>query len=185
MLSSTPTRWAPAPATVWPYSGNSGSNEATACLIAPSRYWLVLTMVFLTELFLDQLNLSPSFTLLKLAFMFWCVAPMEYNGSHVIYEKVEWQKLKRSNCVYTSLPQILAPMFQVSRSWLGDVLQSRLLDEMTETLQDCINHFSEKLPKLTKPPPNTFFGPVRKPRLFKHYLSLNQENITAVLLFLQ
>ena len=81
--------------------------------------------------------------------------------------------------------QILAPLFQVSRSWLGDVLQSRLLDEMTETLQDCINHFSERLPKLTKPPPNTFFGPVRKPRLFKHYLSLNQENITAVLLFLQ
>lgn len=49
-------------------------------------------MVFLSELFLDQLNLSPTFTLIKLAFMFWCVAPMEYNGSHVIYEKVTFQQ---------------------------------------------------------------------------------------------
>ena len=63
--------------------------------------------------------------------------------------------------------------------------KSRFLDEMTETLQDCINHFSEKLPRLTKPTQNTIFGPVPKPKLFKHYLSLNQENITAVLLFLQ
>ena len=53
-----------------------------------TRYWLVLSLVFLSELFLDQLNLSPSVTLLKLAFMFWCVAPMQYNGSHVIYDKV-------------------------------------------------------------------------------------------------
>ena len=53
-----------------------------------SRYWLVLTFVFLTELFMDQLNLSPSFTLLKLVIMFWFVAPIENNGSHILYEKV-------------------------------------------------------------------------------------------------
>ena len=52
------------------------------------RYWLGLSLVFLSELFLDQLNLSPSLTLLKLAFMFWCVAPWQYNGSHLIYDKV-------------------------------------------------------------------------------------------------
>ena len=61
------------------------------------RYWLVLTMVFLSELFLDQLNLSPTFTLIKLAFMFWCVAPMEYNGSHVIYEKVTVKNVFKKN----------------------------------------------------------------------------------------
>ena len=70
-----------------------GSSSSGALL----RYWLVLTMVFLSELFLDQLNLSPSFTLIKLAFMFWCVAPMEYNGSHVIYEKVTVKNVFKKN----------------------------------------------------------------------------------------
>ena len=78
--------------------------------------------------------------------------------------------------------QILSPFFKVSKTWLGDVVKSRILDEMTETLQDFINQFSDFLPKIVPPPPETR---TKKPRLFKHYLSLNQENITAVLLFLQ
>ena len=52
------------------------------------RYWTFLTLIFLSELFLDQLNLSPSFTLVKLAIMLWFVAPVDYNGSHFLYEKV-------------------------------------------------------------------------------------------------
>ena len=52
------------------------------------RYWLVLSSLFLSELFLDQLNLSPMFFLLKLAFMLWFVAPVEYNGSHLLHEQV-------------------------------------------------------------------------------------------------
>ena len=54
------------------------------------RYWLVLSSLFLSELFLDQLNLSPMFFLLKLAFMLWFVAPVEYNGSHLLHEQVGW-----------------------------------------------------------------------------------------------
>ena len=87
--------------TMGPGSDSSGALLRCPHLTSPHnvthnvsipRYWLVLTMVFLSELFLDQLNLSPTFTLIKLAFMFWCVAPMEYNGSHVIYEKVTFQQ---------------------------------------------------------------------------------------------
>ena len=52
------------------------------------RYWLILTAIFLSELALDQLNLSPCFTLVKLAIMLWFVAPVDYNGSHFLYEKV-------------------------------------------------------------------------------------------------
>jgi len=139
-----------------------GSNNTLAIF----RYWLVLSLVFLSELFLDQLNLSPGFTILKLAFMFWCVAPIEYNGSHVIYDK------------------IISPFFKVSKSWLGDLVQTRILDEMTETLQDFINMLGDKIPKLSNPPAQTYSQP-RKPKLFKHYLSLHQENITAFIVYLQ
>ena len=52
------------------------------------RYWLVLSLLFLSELCLDQLNLSPTFFLLKLAVMLWFVAPVEYNGSQLLHEKV-------------------------------------------------------------------------------------------------
>ena len=61
--------------------GNSNSLSAF-------RYWLVLSFVFLSELFMDQLNLSPGVTIIKIAFMFWCVAPIQYNGSSFIYDKV-------------------------------------------------------------------------------------------------
>ena len=54
---------------------NIGSNNGLSAL----RYWLALSFVFLTELFMDQLNLSPGFTIIKLGFMFWCVAPLDYN----------------------------------------------------------------------------------------------------------
>ena len=68
---------------------------------------------------------------------------------------------------------------KVSKTFLGDILQSKLLDEATETVQDFINHLSGCLPALTPPPERR----LREPRIFKHYLSLDQANITAVLLF--
>ena len=78
---------------VWQYSGIINLNPWPSFQLSHlggfiPRYWLVLTFVFLTELFMDQLNLSPSFTLLKLVIMFWFVAPIENNGSHILYEKV-------------------------------------------------------------------------------------------------
>ena len=62
----------------------AGSTSSLSLL----RYWLVLSSLFLSELFLDQLNLSPTFFLLKLAFMLWFVAPLEYNGSQLLHEQV-------------------------------------------------------------------------------------------------
>ena len=66
-------------------TANIGSNSNS---LATFRYWMVLSFVFLSELFLDQLNLSPGFTVIKLAVMFWFVAPIENNGSSLIWEKV-------------------------------------------------------------------------------------------------
>ena len=66
-----------------------GTNTSNP--ISLLRYWLILTAIFLSELALDQLNLSPCFTLVKLAIMLWFVAPVDYNGSHFLYEKVSQQ----------------------------------------------------------------------------------------------
>ena len=66
-------------------TANIGSNNGLSDL----RYWLVLSAIFFSELFMDQLNLSPGFTIIKIGFMFWCVAPLEYNGSSFIFEKVK------------------------------------------------------------------------------------------------
>ena len=70
---------------------------------------------------------------------------------------------------------------KVSKTFVGDLLQNKLLDEVTETVQDFINHLHGCLPALTPPPERR----LREPRIFQHYLSLDQANITAVLLFLQ
>ena len=70
-------------------------------------------------------------------------------------------------------------MASVGRAVVGDLLQNKLLDEVTGTVQDFINHWWDFLPKLS--PPAQQRG--KEPRVFKHYLSLDQQNITAVLLF--
>ena len=57
--------------------------------LAPLRYWVMRSVIFLTELVMDQVDLSPGFTIIKLGFLFWCVAPIENNGSYYIFEKVK------------------------------------------------------------------------------------------------
>ena len=58
--------------------------------LAALRYWVMLSVVFLTELLLDQVDLSPGLTLIKLGFLFWCMAPFEKNGTYFIFEKVDF-----------------------------------------------------------------------------------------------
>ena len=70
------------------YQALQQSGSTSSSSLSLLRYWLVLSSLFLSELFLDQLNLSPTFFLLKLAFMLWFVAPLEYNGGHLLHEKV-------------------------------------------------------------------------------------------------
>ena len=77
--------------------------------------------------------------------------------------------------------QILQPAFTVTKSLLSDILKNKLMEEALETLEDVINHVVEVLPEITE---------VEKPKklqpsIFKHVLSLHQENITAFILFLK
>ena len=55
------------------------------------------------------------------------------------------------------------------------------MEEALETLEDVINHVVEVLPEITEvEKPKKF-----QPSIFKHVLSLHQENITAFILFLK
>ena len=58
--------------------------------LATLRYWLVLSLIFLAELFLDQVSfsLSPGCSVLKVMFLAWCVLPIDNNGTVLIWENV-------------------------------------------------------------------------------------------------
>ena len=57
------------------------------------RYWVVLGVFSLVELLLDlvinPLPYSfPTYLVLKCAFLAWCMAPVDWNGSDVIFNNV-------------------------------------------------------------------------------------------------
>ena len=57
------------------------------------RYWVVLGVFSLVELLLDlainPLAYSfPAYLILKCTFLAWCMAPVEWNGSDVIFNNV-------------------------------------------------------------------------------------------------
>ena len=77
--------------------------------------------------------------------------------------------------------QIIQPVFKISKSLVIDVFQNKLTEELLETVQDIINNFNDYFPKLTAPEEIER----REPSVFKHHLSLNQDNLTAVLVYLK
>merc|ERR1711874_366490 len=57
------------------------------------RYWVVLGVFSLLELLLDLLinplrYSFPIYLILKCSFLAWCMAPVEWNGSDIIFNKV-------------------------------------------------------------------------------------------------
>ena len=77
-----------------PGSGQCLSKILTLTLtLTLSRYWVVLGVFSLVELLLDlainPLAYSfPAYLILKCAFLAWCMAPVEWNGSDVIFNNV-------------------------------------------------------------------------------------------------
>ena len=61
------------------------------------RYWCVLSLIFLAEMFLDQITLSPGCSLIKLAFLIWCVLPVDSNGTSIIFEQVTEREPRENN----------------------------------------------------------------------------------------
>ena len=69
-------------------------SECTESSVAWLRYWVVLGVFSVVELLLDPLinplRLAfPSYLILKCLFLAWCMAPVEWNGSDVIFNNVD------------------------------------------------------------------------------------------------
>ena len=69
-------------------------SECTESSVAWLRYWVVLGVFSVVELLLDPLinplKLAfPSYLILKCLFLAWCMAPVEWNGSDVIFNNVD------------------------------------------------------------------------------------------------
>ena len=75
--------------------------------------------------------------------------------------------------------QILQPAYKVTKSLLSDILKNKLIEEALDTIQDVINHAGNIIPKITVPEGKEKINP----SIFKHTLSLNQENITALIVY--
>ena len=115
------------------------------------RYWCVLSIIFLAEMFLEQITLSPGFSLLKLLFLVWCVLPIDSNGTSIIYEQVRRQPAGIS--MTSDMFQILQPVFKVSSDLVNDVMRNKFLEELLETLQEMIRNVVNCIQKLSKPKP--------------------------------
>ena len=133
----------------WPPSEGPSSGLSTL------RYWLVLSLIFLTELFLDQvsLSLSPSCSVLKLFFLAWCVLPVDNNGTLLIWENVRfyfsvWWVLDHWLC-----SQVLQPVFKISFDLVNDVMRNKILEELLDTCQDMVKRFIHCIIKLSRPKP--------------------------------
>merc|ERR1711915_460563 len=97
------------------------------------RYWLVLSSIFLMEFFLDQVTLSPAISFLKFLFLLWCFAPVDNNGTYVIYEKV------------------LQPLFRFSNNIVEDALKNKIIEEAVEMIQDFMKAIVDCLTKINQP----------------------------------
>ena len=51
------------------------------------RYWIVLAFALVMELLLEKID-GVYFTLFKLIFVLWCISPVYYNGSQVVFTHV-------------------------------------------------------------------------------------------------
>ena len=75
------------------FSLNAAQSLTLTLTLTLSRYWVVLGVFSLVELLLDlainPLAYSfPAYLILKCAFLAWCMAPVEWNGSDVIFNNV-------------------------------------------------------------------------------------------------
>merc|ERR1712062_509494 len=60
------------------------------------RYWVVLGVFSLVELLVNPLAFSfPAYLILKCAFLAWCMAPVEWNGSDVIFNNILFPLFKQ------------------------------------------------------------------------------------------
>ena len=79
-------------------------SDSPESSVAWLRYWVVLGVFSVVELLLDPLvnpltYSFPTYLVLKCLFLVWCMAPVTWNGSDIIFNQVIiYQNLKASYC---------------------------------------------------------------------------------------
>ena len=54
------------------------------------KYWILVSVFLTLQIPADWvLGWAPGFALVKIAFLLWCMAPIQENGSVVLFQKVE------------------------------------------------------------------------------------------------
>ena len=69
---------------------NMTAKESAEECLPWLRYWVVLSIALIADLLLLRWNSMDGahFTVAKLVFVIWCLAPVEWNGSYVIFQYV-------------------------------------------------------------------------------------------------
>ena len=52
------------------------------------RYWVIISLFSVLELFLDKLSFLPFYSTMKVGFVLWCLLPSPLSGTDVIFNMV-------------------------------------------------------------------------------------------------
>ena len=92
---------------------------------SPLRYWVMMSGIFFTELVLDMLKISSTFTIIQLLLIFWCVAPID--GVAGLY----------------TFDQVFEPVLKISQNIFCDAIKNKVMDDMLEAAQQLLKTISE------------------------------------------
>ena len=96
-------------------------SDAPESSVAWLRYWVVLGVFSVVELLLDPLinpltYSFPTYLVLKCLFLVWCMAPVQWNGSDIIFNQVSFWCFKSRFYAWLNLfvLSMLSPI-----TWIG------------------------------------------------------------------
>ncbi|EDV26498.1 Receptor expression-enhancing protein 6 [Trichoplax sp. H2] len=106
-------------------------------------YWVVYAVFNILEYFSDLLlSWFPFYFLMKLLFLCWCMAPVSWNGSHIIYFKIirPWflrheQEIERDlNMIETEVTGAANAAVNVAKEHATTAAQQHLVDQMQHSV---------------------------------------------------
>lgn len=111
-------------------SATGGPEESLPWL----RYWVVLGIALLLEFLLEKLE-GVVFTIVKLVFVLWCLAPVEYNGSDVVFQYVLLPVHQCVQKIATETSAIGLPLLIKSWEVIEDLVEFAAEDMMKPFLE--------------------------------------------------
>jgi len=123
-------------------------SDSPESSVAWLRYWVVLGVFSVVELLLDPLvnplKFSfPTYLILKCLFLIWCMAPIEWNGSDLIFNHVLFPIFKehheqieeQAEKAKLSIKEKLETFFKKDKSEKVEKVSKKALKEVKEELK--------------------------------------------------